>query len=241
MLLRRERDNKLINLEAVVASISHEVKQPLAAIVMRGSTALRFLGHAPPDVEKARSALNKIVSDGHRASQIFDNIRDLFRASAQERILIDVNELILGILDTVQAELTEHRIIVRTEPLAGSPLVTGHRGQLQEVLLNLIRNAIEAMAEVDGPRVLRLKVEKWDHDGVSIKVSDTGPGIDPERLDSIFDAFVTTKSHGIGLGLAICRMIVDRHGGQLQAVSGPAGGAQFEMTLPGNVGLLRTG
>ncbi len=236
MMLRRERDNKLMNLEAVVASISHEVKQPLAAIVMRGSTALRFLGHAPPDVEKARAALSNIVSDGHRASQIFDNIRDLFRASDQERTLLDINEMASGVLETVQAELTEHRITVRADPPAGRLLVVGHRGQLQEVLLNLIRNAIEAMAEVDGPRVLRLQAEKGDHDGVSIKISDTGPGIDPERLDSIFDAFVTTKSHGIGLGLAICRMIVDRHGGQLLASSGPAGGAQFEMMLPGRAG-----
>lgn len=233
MMLRRERDNKLMNLEAVVASVSHEVKQPLAAIVMRGSTALRFLGSTPPDVEKASSALKKIVSDGHRASQIFDNIRDLFRASDRERMLLDIHEMALGVLETVQPELAEHRITVRAEPPVGRPLVVGHRGQLQEVLLNLIRNAIEAMAEVDGPRVLRLQAEKRDHDGVSIKISDTGPGIDPDRLDSIFDAFVTTKSHGIGLGLAICRMIVDRHGGQLLASSGPTGGAQFEMMLPG--------
>jgi signal transduction histidine kinase len=236
MMLRLERDNKLMNLEAVVASISHEVKQPLAAIVMRGSTALRFLSHAPPDLDKARLALNKIVSDGHRASQIFDNIRDLFRASDQQRVPVDVNEMVLGVLDTVQAELAEHRITVSTEPMAGSPLVSGHRGQLQEVLLNLIRNAIEAMATVaDGSRVLRLRIERRDHEGIAIKVIDNGPGIDPAKLDSIFDAFVTTKSHGVGLGLAICRMIVERHGGQLTAASAPGGGAQFEITLPGKV------
>jgi signal transduction histidine kinase len=233
LMLRRERDNKLMNLEAVVASISHEVKQPLAAIVMRGSTALRFLGHRPPDLKRARLALDKIVSDGHRASQIFDNIRDLFRAPARELKPIDVNEMVLGALDTVRGELTEYRIETRTELMPGLPLVWGHRGQLQEVLLNLVRNAIEAMGAIGGgPRVLRLTTERRPHDGIVIKVTDTGPGIDPEKLDAIFDAFVTTKAQGMGLGLAICRMIVERHDGQLLASSGKGSGAQFEIILP---------
>ena len=233
-LLRRERDNKLMNLAAVVASVSHEVKQPLGAIVMRASTALRFLGHTPPDVEKARSALNKIVNDGHRASEIFDNIRDLFRASDQGRVKIDVNEIVLSILDIMQRELTEHHITTRTELMPETPCVMGHRGQLQEVLLNLIFNAIEAMDGKYGDRVLRLKTERREGDEIVIKVMDTGPGIDPKKLDNIFDAFVTTKPRGIGLGLAICRMIVERHGGQLLASSGREGGAQFDIILPAN-------
>jgi signal transduction histidine kinase len=233
-LLRRERDNKLMNLAAVVASVSHEVKQPLAAIVMRASTALRFLGHTPPDIEKARSALNKIVNDGHRASEIFNNIRDLFRASDQGRGKIDVNEIILSILDIMQRELTEHRITTRTEFMPEPPCVMGHRGQLQEVLLNLIFNAIEAMDGKYGDRVLRLKTERREGDEIVIKVMDTGPGIDPKKLDNIFDAFVTTKPRGIGLGLAICRMIVERHGGQLLASSGREGGAEFDIILPAN-------
>jgi len=231
-LLRRERDNKLMNMAAVVASISHEVKQPLAAIVMRASTGLRFLGHMPPDVVKARSALNKIVNDGHRASEIFDNIRDLFRASDQGRVNIDVNEIVSKTLQTMQRELAEHRITTRTDFVPEPPCVTGHRGQLQEVLLNLIFNAIEAMEGKDGDRVLSLKTERGEDDGVIIKVMDTGPGIDPKNSDSIFDAFVTTKPRGIGLGLAICRMIVERHGGQLLASSMRAGGAQFDIILP---------
>lgn len=242
MMLSRERDNKLMNLEAVVASISHEVKQPLAAIVMRGSTALRFLAHAPPDLDKARTALNKIVSDGHRASQIFDNIRDLFRASDEERIPVDVNAMVIGVLDALQGELAEHRIAVRTELTAGDPSVIVHPGQLQEVLLNLVRNAIEAMAgHEDGPRMLRVKTERREPDGIAIKVIDTGPGIEPAKLAGIFDAFVTTKSHGIGLGLAICRMIVERHGGQLSASPAPEGGAQFEIMLPGRPLIARRG
>ena len=232
-LLRRERDNKLMNLAAVVASISHEVKQPLAAIVMRSSTALRFLGHAPPDVEKARSALSKIVNEGHRASEIFDNIRNLFRPSDQERVRIDVNEIVLSILDLMKRELTEHHITARTDLMPGLPWVVGHRGQLQEVLLNLIFNAIEAMdSKKYGDRVLRLKTERRKGDGISIAVIDTGPGIDPKKLDNIFDAFVTNKAQGLGLGLAICRMIVERHGGHLLASSGQDGGARFDIILP---------
>jgi signal transduction histidine kinase len=233
LMLRRERDNKLMNLEAVVASISHEVKQPLATIVMRSSSALRFLGHVPPDVEKARSALKKIVSEGHRASQIFDNIRDLFRATDQKRVPIDVNEMILSVVDIVHGELTAHRVATRTELMREPPLITGHRGQLQEVLLNLIRNAIEAMDETRvGVRELQLSTESRNHDGVVISVMDTGPGVDPEKLSTIFDAFVTTKPRGTGLGLAICRMIVERHGGRLTASSSDKGGALFQVILP---------
>lgn len=232
-MLRRERDNKLMNVAAVVASISHEVKQPLAAMVMRGGTALRFLGHTPPEIEKARSALNKIISDGRRASQIFDNIRDLFRPSDQEGVPIDINDMIVGILDAMQGELTEHHITTRTEFMSEPPQVIGHRGQLEEVLLNLIWNAIEAMnTSKPGSRVLRLITERRDGDEIAVKVMDTGPGIDPTKLDNIFDAFVTTKPKGLGLGLAICRMIVERHGGQLLASSGPEGGALFEIVLP---------
>ncbi len=234
-LLRRERDNKLMNMAAVVASISHEVKQPLAAIVMRASTALRLLGHAHPEIEKARSALNKIVNDGHRASEIFNNIRDLFRASEQGRVKIGVNEIVLNTLNIMQWELTEHHITTRTEFMPELPSVMGHRGQLQEVLLNLIFNAIEAMdGGKYGDRVLSLKTQRRDGDGIVISVMDTGPGIDPKSLDNIFDPFITTKSQGIGLGLAICRMIVERHGGQLLASSSQGGGAQFDIILPVN-------
>jgi signal transduction histidine kinase len=234
VLLRRERDNKLMNMAAVAASISHEVKQPLASIVMRASTALRFLGHAPPEVEKVRSALNKIVNDGHRASEIFNSIRDLFRASEQGRVKIDINELALNTLDMMQWELSEHHISTRTEFAPELPCVMGHRGQLQEVFLNLIFNAIEAMDRKHGERLLSVKTERCEGGGIVVRVADTGPGIDPESLDNIFDPFITTKPRGIGLGLAICRMIVERHGGQLLASSGQGGGAQFDIIFPVN-------
>lgn len=231
-MLQRERRNKLMTLEAVVASISHELKQPLSAIVLRGSTALRSLGHAPPDLEKARLALNKIVSDGRRASQIFDNIRDLFKTTDQGRVLIDVNKMALDVLGILRGELNEHRITTCTELMSEPPLVVGHYGQLQEVLLNLIRNAIEAMDAVkDGSRVLRLRTENHGRDAIIIAVEDTGPGIDPEKLNRIFEAFISTKPQGTGLGLAISRMIIERHGGQISASSNN-NGAMFQIILP---------
>jgi signal transduction histidine kinase len=134
----------------------------------------------------------------------------------------------------MQRELTEHHITTRTEFMPEPPCVMGHRGQLQEVLLNLIFNAIEAMDSKYGDRVLCLKTERSAGGEVVIKVTDTGPGIDPKKLDNIFDAFVTTKPRGMGLGLAICRMIVERHGGQLLASSGREGGAEFDIILPVN-------
>jgi signal transduction histidine kinase len=233
MMLQRERSNKLMNLEGVVASISHEVKQPLAAIVASGGAALRWLARTPPDVEEVRSDLKTIVSEGNRAGQIFDNIRDLFRTTDKGKALINMNEMTLGILSALEEGLKKHHITTRTELMSEPPLVLGHRGQLHEVLLNLIRNAIEAMEAVkDGRRMLQLRTEKHGRDAIAIEVEDTGPGIDKEKLEDIFEAFVTTKPEGMGLGLAICRMIVERHGGQLSASSADEGGALFQIILP---------
>jgi signal transduction histidine kinase len=231
--LLRERDNKLADVEAVVASISHEVKQPLSAIVMRGSSARRYLEDSPPNLDKARTALNAIVADGRRASEIFENIRSLFRGRMQERVPVNVNELVSDVMEMMRDELAEHRIIARTELVTGALLVLGHRGQLEEVLLNLIRNAIDAMEGTEeARRLLRLRVDDRGLDGASIEVMDAGSGIDPDRLESIFDAFFTTKSRGMGLGLAICRMIVERHGGKLLASSEQGAGAVFQVILP---------
>ena len=233
MMLQRERKNKLLNLEGVVASISHEVNQPLAAIVANGGAALRFLARTPPDLEEVRSGLNKIVSDGHRAGQIFNNIRDLFKTTDHGKALININEMTLDILRAQERDLQAHHITTHTELMSEPPLVFGHRGQLQEVLLNLIRNAIEAMEAVkDGRRLPRLRTEKHGRDAIAIEVEDTGPGIDPDKLDEIFEAFVTTKPTGMGLGLAICRMIIERHGGQLSASPADKGGAVFKIFLP---------
>ena len=232
--LQRERDNKLMNLEAMAASIAHEVRQPLSAIATSGNAALRFLGRTPPDHKEVRSSLSRIISNSHRASQVFDNIRALFGKVDKGHELIDMNEIVLEVLHTLRGELKDRVITVRTELTSQLPLVMGHRGQLHEVLLNLVRNAIEAMDAIkDTRRVLQARTER--HDGraeIVVAIEDSGPGIDPEKLDGIFDAFVSTKPQGMGLGLAICRMIIDRHGGQLSASSGKRRGAVFQFILP---------
>jgi signal transduction histidine kinase len=233
MMLQREQNNKLMNLEAMAASISHEVNQPLAAIALNGSAALRFLGHSPPNLEEVRSALDRIVTASHQASEVFGSIRALFGSADQRHEPIDVNEIVLGSLRALRGELDDRGVTTRTELTSELPLVMGHRGQLQEVLLNLGRNAIEAMDAVkDGNRVLGVRTERDERDAIIVAVRDTGPGIDPEKLNGMFEPFVTTKPHGMGLGLAICRMIIERHSGHLTASSDGERGALFQFTLP---------
>jgi signal transduction histidine kinase len=232
-LLQRERNNKIMNLEAMVASIGHEVRQPLTAIASNGNAALRFLAHDPPNVEEVRSALSKMVANSHRASEVFDNIRALFGETPGKQERIHVNELALGVLESFRDELRDHGIIAHTELTSALPPVMGHRGQLQEVFVNLIHNAIDAIGEVkDDNRVLRLRAQLRRGSGVVVAVEDSGPGIDPRQAHTIFDAFVTTKPDGMGLGLAICRMIVERHGGELSVTPAQPRGSVFRVVLP---------
>jgi signal transduction histidine kinase len=229
--LQRERSNKLMNLEAMAASIGHEVRQPLAGIATNGSAALRFLGHAPPDLDEVRDALDRMVKDSHRASQVFDNIRALFGRADQKHEPIDVNDLVRDVLHALHEELLN--VTTQAALTSELPPVLGHRGQLQEVLVNLVRNAIEAMDSVkSGPRVLQVSAERHGDNAVIVAVEDSGPGIDPTQLESIFDAFITTKAHGMGLGLALCRMIIERHAGHLSVASAHPRGAVFRVVLP---------
>jgi PAS domain S-box-containing protein len=231
--LERERDNKLTNVEAIMAAIAHEVRQPLMAIVINGSAARRFLARVPADIDEATANLNRIINDCRRASEVFDSILTLFRRDDQERQAIDVNEIAREVLLSSRAELVERRVTTRTELASELPLIHGHRRQLQQVISNLVQNAIEAMdSTTDRGRLLRVRTGLRNRDAIIVAVEDSGPGIDSKQLSSIFDAFFTTKSHGIGLGLAICRMIVERHGGQLTAASDGNNGAQFHFVLP---------
>jgi len=232
-VLKRERDNKLMNVQAITATIAHEVRQPLSAIAANGSAALRFLAKTPPELEEVRAALKRLISDTHRTSEVFDGIRALFGQSAQKLTQVNVNEIIFGILRSSRKELRDHDIDARFELASELPLVEGHRRQLEAVIANLVHNAIEAMdATTDRDRVLRVRTKTSGHNTITVAVQDSGPGIDPKRIDGIFGAFFTTKSHGMGLGLAICRTIIEHHGGQLTATSDGKNGSLFQFALP---------
>jgi signal transduction histidine kinase len=233
MMLERERDNKLINLQAAMASISHELKQPLGAITLNGATAQIFLKHEQPDLEEVRSVLGDMVADSHRMSQVLDNLRGLFGKADLIFEKIDVNELASRALYTLRNELKDHGVATHMELMPSLPFVMGHRGQLQEVITNLILNSVEAMDSVKvDRRMLRVRTVTDAERALVVQVEDSGPGIDPEKITDIFSAFVTTKASGTGLGLAICRMIIERHGGQLTATSDGQSGALFQFVLP---------
>jgi two-component system, NtrC family, sensor kinase len=230
--LQRERNNKLMNLEAMAASISHEVRQPLAAIAMHSRAGSRFLRQTPPNLERIQSNLDAITRDSHRASEVFDNIRALFGKGDAGYEPVDVNELIRGVISTVQGDLDDHGILTSVRLSEDLPKITGHKGQLEEVLLNLVRNAMEAMqTDKNDHRVLQVSSYPGG-DKIIVAVEDSGPGIDPNHAESIFDAFVTTKSQGMGLGLALCRMIIVRHSGELTASPAHPRGSIFRIGLP---------
>jgi signal transduction histidine kinase len=230
-LLERERDNKLMSAQAIAGAIAHEVRQPLTGIVTNASAALRWLGQDPPNHDKLRAALNRIQSNSHRTSEVFGAMRALFRKGDEGRERIDLNEIIVEVLQSLHRELKDHEVETRSE-LTELPPVDGHSGQLREAMFNLVRNAIEAMDPTTDRRVLRVRTELRGPDAIAVTVEDSGPGIDPQKLESIFTAFLTTKSDGMGLGLAICRMIAEHHGGQLTASSDGKSGALFQFVLP---------
>jgi signal transduction histidine kinase len=233
MLLERERESKLMNVQAIIAAIAHQMVQPLGAITANAGAAVRWLERTPPDQDEARAALNRIKNEGHRASEVFDSIRALFGKVNQERQPVDVNNIILSVIHSLQGQLNDQEVAVHRELAAKLPLIAGHSGQLREVIFNLVTNALEAMrSTTNRSRVLHVRTELRDRDTITVEIQDSGPGIDPTNLPGIFGAFVTTKTHGTGLGLAICHMIVERHGGQLTASSDGKSGALFRFILP---------
>jgi signal transduction histidine kinase len=232
-MLLREQNNRLMTLEALASSISHEVRQPLTAIVGGGGALLRYVGDTPPKLDKARSAAEGIVVAGHRASQILDDIRNLFGSAGRPQSPIDMNDLTVKALHALDSELKSHNVTTRIRLASQVPLIMGYGGQLQEVIVNLIQNAVDAMDSTDTDRrVLQVSTEHHGGDAIRIAIEDTGPGIDPKKSDNIFDAFFTTKPNGMGLGLAICRMIVERHEGRLVVSSANPHGAIFRIMLP---------
>jgi signal transduction histidine kinase len=232
-LLQRERDNKLLNAQSIVAAIAHEVRQPLTRITTGGNAAQRFLKMAPSQQDKAQTALEGIVNAGHRTSEIIDGFRALFAKSDDSQQLVDMSEITREVLESLSNELTDHHIESRSELTPELPQVHGNRSQLQEVVSNLIVNAIEAMETMPSrDRVLSVRTELCDDKAVAVVVEDSGPGVYEDKLGSIFTPFATTKGHGKGLGLAISRMIVEHHGGKLTASSDNKGGASFQFILP---------
>ena len=220
-------------LAAMTASIAHEINQPLGAIVMSGSASLRLLASSEVDLDEVRAALRRIVDDGQRASNIVANIRTMFRNDPKDRIPLNVNDLVRDVLALAGSEFERQRIVVQAALCEDLPTIVGERVALQQVLLNLIMNAVEAMsALIDRTRQLSVKTELYEPDGVLIAVADDGTGIEPQNIDRIFDEFVTTTSQGMGMGLSICQSIVEAHGGRLWAAPGVPHGSVFNLQLP---------
>jgi len=231
--LRRERDNKPLNARAIVAAIAHEISQPLTRITTGANAAQRFLKMVPPEHDRAQTALDGIANAGHRTSEVIEGFRALLGEGHEERQLVDANAIIRELLESLSSQLQDRQIESRLELTSELPHVRGNRGQLQEVVSNLVANAIEAMETTsDRSRVLRVRTELRDRKVVAVVVQDSGPGIDSNKLPDLFTGLVSTKPHGMGLGLAISRMMIDYHGGKLTALSDGKDGASFEFVLP---------
>ncbi len=229
---RREREARLMTGDAVAATIAHEVKQPLSGMITNADAGLRWLDRSMPDLDEAKAAFKQIVADGHRAGAVIGSIRAIFKKDARNRTSLDINDLIGEALALTRGDLQRHRILVQAEPHAQLPQITGDRIQLQQVLLNLITNAIESMAAKDQPRVLCVKSDIHAGGGVIVSVADTGTGIGSKDLERIFNPLFTTKSGGMGMGLSICRSIIETHDGRLWVAPNKPEGAVFWFMLP---------
>jgi PAS domain S-box-containing protein len=220
-------------LAAMTAAIAHEIKQPLGAIVTNANAGLRWLDRSVPDVAETGNTLRRIAADAHRASDVIQSVREMFATSERASTLLDPNELIKESIALVSAELEQAKITVQLELSEGLPLISAHRGQLQQVMLNLITNAADAMRHIDNrARLLRVKSEAPESRGIAISVQDSGTGINQNDFDRIFDAFFTTKKNGMGMGLAICRLIVEADSGTLSVLPGISEGSVFQIVLP---------
>jgi PAS domain S-box-containing protein len=224
--------SRVTTMGELTASLAHEVNQPIAAAVTDANTCLRWLTRDQPDLEEAREAASRIVRDATRATDIISRIRLLFEKVSPQRELVDINEVIREMTILLRNEASRYSISVRTELETDFPLVMGDRVQLQQVFMNLILNAIDAVKDVDGTRELAIKSEREENDHLLVSVSDTGIGLPPQHADQIFNAFFTTKPHGTGMGLRISRSIVESHGGRLWAADNSPRGASFHLTLP---------
>jgi PAS domain S-box-containing protein len=227
------RVTRITGMGELAASIAHEINQPLAAVITNSDAALRWLANHPPNLEETREALKRTIRDANRASEVIKRFRALLTKDKPERLAVDINDAVNEVLLLTRSEQQRHQIKVETELAQDLPPVQGDRVQLQQVMLNLILNGIEAMSTVaDRPRVLRIRSRMSDTGGLLVAVEDTGVGIDPANMDRLFNPFFTTKSGGMGMGLAISRSIVEAHGGRLWATPASPHGTVFQFTLP---------
>ena len=225
--------NRVTTMGQLTASISHEVMQPIAAGITNARAGLRYLGSQAPDLEEVRRALGRIVVEGNRATDIIDRIRSLIKKAPPRKDDLKINEALLEIIALTHGEVVKHGVSVQTQLTEGLPLIQGDRVQLQQVIMNLIINAIEAMSGVGkGSKALLISTGQEGWGGVLVSVRDSGPGLAVEDLDPLFDAFYTTKPGGMGMGLSICRSIIEAHGGRIWALRNVGPGATFQFILP---------
>jgi signal transduction histidine kinase len=212
---RREREARLMTGNAVSASIAHEIKQPLGAIITSANAGLNWLDCVEPNLDEVRDALRLVVTARHRADAVIDNIRTHFKKGARAHISLDIDDVIREALAVVRDKLQAHRVVVRVGSNERLPRIRGEQVQLQQVLVNLITNAIDSMATMKGERLLSIRSEVHHSEYVMVSVEDTGKGFEPGAVDRIFNPMFTTKAHGMGMGLSICRSIIGAHEGQL--------------------------
>ena len=224
---------RVMSLGALTASIAHEVNQPLSGIITNASTCLRMLDADPPNVDGARETARRTIRDGHRASDVISRLRALFSRKDMAMELVDLNEATREVITLALCELQRNRVIVKPELADELPIVAGDRVQLQQVILNLLRNASDAMSSVDDrPRQLLIRTEHDADGGVRLSVQDAGVGFEPESINKLFDSFYTTKSDGMGIGLSVSRSIIENHQGRLWATSNDGPGATFSFSIP---------
>jgi len=225
--------DRLAGIGQVAASIAHEVKQPICATITNAQAALHWLDRKPPELEEVRQTLNTIVKDGNRASEVIDRIRALIKKAPPRKDRFEINGAIREVIELTHTEVVKNAISQKTELADCLLIVQGDRVQLQQVILNLIINAIEAMSGVsEGTRELLIGTGKDGTRSVLVRIGDSGPGLAAETLERLFEPFYTTKPNGLGLGLSICRSIVEAHGGRLWVTTNMPHGAIFQLTLP---------
>jgi len=235
-----ERVSRVTTMGELAAAVAHEVNQPLAAVVTNGEACLRWLDRDVPDLDEARRAVRRIIGEGRRANEVIQRVRAMARNEGSQKVPVDLNDVIDETLPLVRRELSSQRVTLNLELDPGLPLATGDRIQLQQVIMNLLVNGIQAMAGVsDRPRELIVETRRDEENQLLIRVQDSGRGLSPENMHRLFNSFFTTKQEGMGMGLSICRSIIEAHGGRIWASPNAGPGATFQFALPaGEVGAL---